>query len=212
MDFYPIVIVFVEKAIGWFYKYGCGSPLIVTNLVESVAELLEQSGKPQYKRKAFDLYNRAAEMGSTKAQINLAEMYRCGIEEVVNKDIKEAFEWYKKAADEAVDFNAEETPIGRLCAGTLNAMKGNKGRKTALKLLYKYYRNGDCPEGRPQPTKAVYYMTRAAEFGDTEAQLELGEIYLNGSCEQIKDIGKAKRWLGKVSASGNAVAKQVIII
>jgi len=198
----------VEKAIGWLnsaVENGCVNPLIFTKL----GELLDLSGKPQYKRKAYELYHRAAEMGSTEAQINLAEMYRVGIEGVVNEDIKEAFEWYKKAADEAADVNAEEGAIGRLLAGTLNAMRGNEARLNALKLLYLNYLDGDCPEGRPQPTKAVYYMTRAAELGDTEAQLKLGEIYLNGSCEQIKDVKKAKRWLGKASASGNAVAKQV---
>jgi len=76
--------------------------------------------------------------------------------------------------------------------------------------LYKYYLEGDCPEGRPQPAKAVYYLTRAAELGNTEAQLNLGEICLTGSCEQIKDLVKARRWLGKASANGNIRAKQLL--
>ena len=197
-----------EKAIGWLnsaVENGCDNPVVFAKL----GTLLDLSGELQYKRRAYQLYYRAAEMGVTEAQINLAEMYRIGIEGVVNEDIKEAFEWYKKAADEAADFNAEEGAIGRLRVGTLNAMKGNEARLKALKLLYLKYRYGDCPEGRPQPTKAVSYLTRAAELGDTEAQLKLGETYLNGSCEQIKDVSRAKRWLGKASASGNAVAKQV---
>ena len=206
VDFY--LIACAEKVIGWLNSAAendCFNPLIFTKL----GELLDLSGKPQYKRKAYELYHRAVEMGDTEAKINLAEMYRCGVEGVVNEDIKEAFEWYKKAAGEAADFNAEDGAIGRLRVVTLNAVKGNEARQTALKLLFKYYLDGDCPEGRPQPTKAVYYLTRAAEMGDTEAQLELGEIYLNGSCEQMKDVSRAKRWLGKASTRGNAVAKQV---
>ena len=198
----------VEKAIGWLnsaVENGCVNPAICTKL----GELLDLTGKLQYKGKAYEMYRRAAEMGSTEAQINLAEMYRIGIDGVVNEDIKEAFEWYKKATDEAADFNADEGEIDRLLKGTLNAMKGNEARLEALKRLYLNYLDGVCPEGRPQPTKGVHYMTRAAELGDTEAQLKLGKICLNGSCEQIKDFKKAKRWLSKASASGNAVAKQV---
>ena len=137
-------------------------------------------------------------------------MYRCGVEGVVNEDIKEAFDWYKKAADES---ESEATSgyggIDRYIVGTMKRMGSGETRLRALRLLYKYYLDGDCPEGRPQPTKAVYYITKAAELGDTEAQLKLGQVYLTGSCEQIKDVQKAKRWLGKAAASGNVMAKQV---
>ena len=156
------------------------------------------------------MYHRAAKLGSTEAQLNLAEMYRLGVEGVVNEDIKEAFEWYKKAADEiTVDVNTELGTTGRLFAGTMKAVDGNRAKQKALKHMYLNYFDGDCPEGRPQPTKGVYYLTRAAELGDTEAQLKLGKIYLNGSCEQIKDVKRARRWLGKAAASGDVIAKQV---
>ena len=201
----------VEKAIGWLTSAvdnGCVLPFIFTRL----GTLLDGKGTPHYQRKAYEMYHRAAEMGSTEAQINLAEMYRCGVEGVLNEDIKEAFEWYKKAADESeVETSAALGEVGRLVAGTMktieNALDG--ARKKALTLLHKYYLDGDCPEGRPQPTKAVYYLTRAAVLGDTEAQLKLGQIYLTGSCEQIKDVKKAKRWLGKAAASGDVMANQV---
>ena len=201
----------VDKAIGWLNSAvdsGFDDPWIYLIL----GQVMDLTSEPQYKRKVYELYHRAAEMGITEAQINLAEIYRCGLEGVVNEDLKESFEWYKKAADEAADFNAEEGAIDRLRTWTLNAIRGNEARLKALRLLYMNYNDGYCPEGRPQPTKAIYYLTRAAELGDTEAQLELGQICLAGSCEQIKDVKKAKRWLGKASASGNAVAKQVIIV
>lgn len=200
-----------EKAIGWLNtarENGYNLPFVLAKL----GELLDRKGTPQHRRKAYEMYHKAAELGCTDSQLNLAEMYRCGVEGVVNEDLKEAFKWYKKAADESsVDVNADLGGIGRLVAGTMktmgNALVGTN--KKALTLLYKYYLEGDCPEGRPQPTKAVHYLTRAAELGDTEAQRKLGEIYLSGSCEQIKDVKKARRWLGKASACGDAMAKQV---
>ena len=202
----------VERAIGWLntaVDNGCVLPFILTRL----ATLLDGKGTPHYQRKAYEVYHRAAKLGCAQSQLYLAEMYRCGVEGVVNKDIKEAFEWYKKAADESESEAATDLRgVGRLVAGTMKTMGnavGGGARKKALTLLHKYYLDGDCPEGRPQPTKAVYYLTRAAELGDTEAQLKLGEVYMTGSCEQIKDVKKAKRWLGKAAASGDVMANQV---
>ena len=201
----------VEKAIGWLNSAvdnGCVLPFIFTTL----GALLDEKGTPYSHGKAYEMYHRGAKLGCAQSQLNLAEMYRCGVKGVVNEDIKEAFEWYKKAADES-EFEASRDPGGldRLVAGTMKIMGNALGgaRKRALTLLYKYYLDGDCPEGRPQPTKAVYYLTRAAELGDTGAQLKLGQIYLNGTCEQIKDVKKAKRWLGKAAASGDVMASQV---
>ena len=199
----------MRKATGWLntaVENGCDHPLMLTRL----GELLDLTGTPQNQRKAYERYRRAAGLGCGESQINLAEMYRCGVEGVVNEDIKEAFDWYKKAADES---ESEATSgyggIDRYIVGTMKRMGSGETRLRALRLLYKYYLDGDCPEGRPQPTKAVYYITKAAELGDTEAQLKLGQVYLTGSCEQIKDVQKAKRWLGKAAASGNVMAKQV---
>ena len=136
-------------------------------------------------------------------------MYRNGVKGVVNEDLKEAFKWYKMAAEEDESCLEGDT-FRRWFVGTMkilgNALGGTK--LTALKLLSKYYREGDCPEGQPQPAKAIYYLTRAAELGDVEAQLEVGQTYLTGN-GTMKDITKARRWLGKASASGDIRAKQV---
>ena len=200
-----------EKAIGWL-STAIDNGHVLPFTLSKLGELLDRKGTLQCQRKAYEMYHRAAKLGSNEAQLNLAEMYRCGVKGVVNEDIKEAFEWYKKAADEStVDVNTELGAIGRLFAGTMKKMGNALGgaRQKALTLLYRYYLEGDCPEGRPQPTIAVYYLTRAAELGDTEAQLRLGQIYLSGSCEQIKDVRKARRWLEKAAASGDVMAKQV---
>ena len=199
----------MEKATGWLHSAvdnGCVHPLIFTRL----GELLDLTGTPHYQRKANEMYQRAAKLGCAESQLNLAEMYRCGVEGVVNEDIKEAFEWYKKAADESeVEATTGYGGIDRYIVGTMKRVGNGETRLDALRLLHRYYLEGDCPEGRPQPTKAVYYLTRAAELGDTEAQLKLGQVHMTESCEQIKDVKKAKRWLGKAAASGNVMASQV---
>ena len=201
-----------DKAIGWLnsaVEKGYELPSILGKL----GELLDRKGTLPCQRKAHEMYHRAAKLGCTSSQLNLAEMYRCGVEGVVNEDLKEAFKWFKIAADEDTTGHGVEDlgEFGRLLAGTMkklgDAVGGTKLR--ALTSLYKYYLEGDCPEGQPQPAKAVHYLTRAAELGDTEAQLSLGQIYLNGSCEQNKDIERARRWLGKASASGDVRANQV---
>ena len=198
-----------DKAIGWLnaaVEKGYEFPFIL----EKLGELLDRKGTELYHQKAYEMYHRAARLGSTTSQLNLAEMYRCGVEGVVNEDLKEAFKWYKKAAgEEVVDVSSDLGVFGRLCAGTMTKLGNVDTKHRALMSLYKYYLEGDCPEGRPQPTKAVYYLTRAAELGDTEAQLTLGQIYLAGSCEQIKDVAKARRWLRKASANGDVRAKRV---
>ena len=117
---------------------------------------------------------------------------------------------YKMAADE--DRLSNVGTLDELLPGamkTVDKIRGSVLKFRALRLLFKYYLKGDCPEGRPQPTKAVYYLTRTAELGDTEAQLELGQIYLHGGCEQLGDVAKARRWLQKASAHGDVRAKQV---
>ncbi|XP_068689389.1 uncharacterized protein [Montipora foliosa] len=204
----------IDKAIGWLscaVEKGYDPPFVLGKL----GEVLDQKGTPQHRRKAYEMYQRAARFGYTSSQINLAEMYRCGVEGVVDEDMEEAFQWYKKAAGEDLSdvYNSDLGPFERLLEGTLKKVEntlGDSQKKMALRCLYKYYLEGDCPEGKPQPTKAVYYLTRAAELGDTEAQLELGQVYLNGSCEQLKDLAKAKRWLEKAASKGNISAKRLL--
>jgi TPR repeat protein len=50
------------------------------------------------KRKAFELYQKAADLGNSIAQYNLALMYENG--EGVDKNIDQAFYWYEKSADQ----------------------------------------------------------------------------------------------------------------
>ena len=202
-----------KKAIGWLdtaVQNGCTVP----SVMQELGQFLDFTGEPHNQRKAYDLYHEAARLGSTSAQLNLAEMYQCGVKRVVDKDIKEAFEWYKKAAGEStVEYATEMGSLGLLIAGTMNKIENSHDdfRQKALTSLYKYYLLGDCPEGKPQPTKAVHYLTRAAELGNTEAQLKLGQIYLEGSCEQIRDLGRRNGGLKKLLLAVMSWLKRLVL-
>ncbi|XP_031552585.1 uncharacterized protein LOC116289785 [Actinia tenebrosa] len=164
-----------------------------------------------HQRRAFELFLQAARLDDTLAQLNLAESYRCGTEGVVQRDIEEAFKWYRRAAgEEPHNDEQEDSPFLRLTGlltGMLRQMHvGSKFK--ALKMLYQNYLDGDCPEGEPQPVKALYYLKKAAELGDPEAQKDLGLAYLTGESGHPKDLDKAKRWLGKAAKNGEQEAKQ----
>ena len=50
------------------------------------------------KKKAFDLYQKAANVGNSQAQYNLAFMYEFGYGTAI--DMNKAFHWYKKSAEQ----------------------------------------------------------------------------------------------------------------
>lgn len=62
-----------EKAIGWLdttVQNGCFNPLVLQKL----GQLLDLTGEPHNQRKVYDLYHKAARLGSTSAQLNLADI------------------------------------------------------------------------------------------------------------------------------------------
>jgi hypothetical protein len=154
----------------------------------------------------------AVNLGSVRAGINLAEMYRCGVMGVVNEDLEEAFTWYRRAAgEESFNDEYEDSSLPSACLkGTMRNVDIDS-KFSALRKLHKYYMSGDCPERKPQPIKALYYLKKAAELGDTEAQKDLGLSYLTGESGQPKDLDKAKRWLGKAANNGDQEAMEVIL-
>ena len=59
------------------------------------------SGVGKDKKRAFEYYKQAAEMGHPKAQFNLAQLYEFG--NGVGMDIDMAKYWYKKAANQGLE-------------------------------------------------------------------------------------------------------------
>ncbi|KAK3707092.1 hypothetical protein QZH41_004163 [Actinostola sp. cb2023] len=200
----------LDSAIGWMESsIEHGNP--VPSGICDLGTMYDLKGTTSYQRKAYEMYLKAAPFGVVRAELNLAEIYRCGVEGVVTEDLKEAFKWYRRAAgEEKVDLDETGEGISRemsLMRGTLRRL-GIDTKIKALRLLHKYYMSGECPEGKPQPLKAIYYLKRAAEIGDIESQKELGLTYLTGVSEVPKDLEKAKRWLRKAANHGSIEAKE----
>ncbi|XP_031557040.1 uncharacterized protein LOC116293714 [Actinia tenebrosa] len=201
----------LDSAIGWYESSIHGGNCIPTSIL-SLGTLHDIKGTVRHQRRAYELYVQAASLGSLQAASNVAEMFRCGVEGVVNEDLQEAFKWYRRAAGEE-PFSDEQgdtsNPSSYLIKGTMRNL-GIDAKLEALKRLHKYYMAGECPEGQPQPFKAVHYLKKAAELGDPEAQRVLGLSYLTGESGNPKDLNKAKRWLGKAANSDDQEAKQAL--
>ena len=71
-----------DQAIGWLsaaVDNGCALPAVLLQL----GTLYDNKGSVEgsvYQRKAYELYHKAAELGCVAAELNLGEIYRCGLE------------------------------------------------------------------------------------------------------------------------------------
>ena len=145
-----------------------------------------------------------AEEGYAPAQGNIADFY------LNDKNYKEAFEWYSKAAnngDVRAQFNLSIFyQNGIYVQQDLDAKMywlekaGENGYGEAASLLANIYlfTNGDAQKG-------PYWAEKAAEAGDVIWQCNLGTFYL-GKFGFPKDIAKAKYWTEKAAEQGDTTA------
>lgn len=120
---------------------------------------------------AMHYFGLAAQQGSTYAMAYLARGYQFGLSGL-NKDLKEAAIWWRKAAD-----------------------AGDPG---AADILGAFYEEGD---GVPQSfSEALKWYRLSAEAGDGQAQQSLGEMYVKGIGVQ-RDRVQAHMWLNLACAN-----------
>jgi len=156
---------------------------------------------------AIKWYQRAAAQGFGSAELNIAQMYEKGIGVKENK--AEARLRYRKLAD-AGDGEARWR-AARLAAA-------DQDYAEALKFYNRSIRDGDqramvelgqmYEEGRGVPKDvrhAVELYERAAEQSRW-ARAKLGAMYLEGNGIP-KDYEKARSWLQRAAADGNAAAR-----
>ena len=129
--------------------------------------------------KSIDWFKRAAncEIPNADAMCNLGEAYLEG--KGVEKDVKEAEKWYRKAAD--------------------------TGESDAEAVLGTKYYNGDF--GEPNYTKAKKWWERAGEHGDSAAMFNLATSYRDGDFGE-KDIKQWIYWVERSIAKGNVKAME----
>ncbi|GBC02992.1 hypothetical protein RclHR1_04920001 [Rhizophagus clarus] len=123
-----------------------------------------------YCRKAFELYQKAANLGNNIAQFNLAFMYDKG--EYVDKDDDKAFELFKKSAEGEYPggiselgycyYNGIGTDVDKQKAFELYRKAANLRSSTAQYNLAFMYENEEIVKNINQ---AIYWYNKSAEQG-----------------------------------------------
>lgn len=165
--------------------------------------------------KAFEIYYiLAKDNNDTKAQYNTALMFLKG--QGVNKSNKDALYWYTKAANQnhapsqyalgymyQKDAKTNPTLIKQAQYWYGRAMKNNF-REAYTNMAFLYY-NGYAKIIPKDIHKAIILFTKAAEMGDSNAQLNLGIIY-GWSDEILKNKLKSYSYLKQALENGNGQA------
>lgn len=174
--------------LGWAYVWGDGA-----------AQQLD---------KGLELLRAAAQRDHSASQVALGRLYLNG-HAGVKQNYKEAFKWYKKAADQG-------SAHGQYSIGYMyekgrsvkkdrrealewykkSEAKGHKEAKRAVERLEKYFADGDSVDAN----------LRAAERGDLKAQLLLAESYRNGRGVKA-DLNTAEKWYLKAAEQGDLQAQ-----
>jgi len=157
----------------------------------------------------------AAKAGYPLAQYNLGWMYLNA--RGVKQDIKEAFVWFQKAANQNepnAQFNmGAASEIGDEKAGIPQSLEtalqwyeksANQGNSAAQYNLGTLYDNG---RGVPQDTqKSVEFYIQSAQQGYPPAQFSLGVAYYLGEGIEQNDV-EAYAWFNIIAETGNPTAK-----
>jgi uncharacterized protein len=138
----------------------------------------------------------AASKGHALAQWKLARMYSEG--DGVPHDDYKAFQYYQAIVD-AHGEDSPDTPQARFVS-------------SAIVALGSYYLTG-IPNSRIQPNTRhanEMFQYAATYFGDSDAQYNLGRIYLDGNAAQQRDPMMAARWLRLAADKGHHPAQAVL--
>lgn len=189
-------------ALGRFYKQGIGvkpdfpravdflnrsaqknTPLAFYELGLLFEEGQDSSGRGVFQnlQKARELYLKAGDLGVLEGYLKVAQFYEQGIG--VDRNLQSAMEYYTKVAGMAQDDTTK--------------------RQYAALLTQLYMRIGAEEKDR---VKAMGWYLKAAEGGDTEAELIVARGYMNGSFGDRPDEAKAKIWFEKLAAKDNVEA------
>ncbi len=164
---------------------------------------LSTSAKPDYYIKgdkaysngdyfeAFQYYEKAAkEDGNVSAMVAIGRLYEKG--QGVSKDINEAINWYRKAANKG---NA-------LAKSKLNELTQPSKSMSAVEC----YNKGVDAQDAGNYAEALKWYKQAAQKGDLEAQNNIGYYYSKGM-GVTQDLAEALKWYLKAAEGGSAEAQ-----
>jgi TPR repeat protein len=147
-------------------------------------------------KNSVDALQFAAEGGESLARWKLGRMYADG-DGVARDDIK-AYHYFSQIV---ADYNEDDV------AGRETAVISS-----AFVALGVYNLNGIAHSGvKPNPDRAIEMFHYAAtNFGDANAQYNLGRLYFDGPPGVGRDTRQAARWLSLAADKGNAPAQAVL--
>lgn len=179
--------------------------LVTTSLAFAILGGLcdEGGGGPVDRRRAFEMYMNAAEMGLGMAQFNVAEMYMHAVPDVVERDYEKAVLWFERVVSESA--GSPEMNKDRKYFMQLNKRKITF-QLESLKDLFILYLDRETGLGC-HPVKALVALFEAAKYCP-EAQTWLG-AYLCVGPGQFADKRKARIWLRKAAVAANRTATWV---
>ncbi|MGD9639458.1 MAG: tetratricopeptide repeat protein [Alphaproteobacteria bacterium] len=189
------------------------TPSVETKKEESSAP--DNNAKLQISR---DELIKRGESGDIKSQILLGDMYRLdGTEYGFTQDAKEAFKWYKKAADQGDAFaqynlaflyyDGEGVEQDYKSAFEWFKKSAEQGYIEGQYNLASLYRMGRGVEANPE--EAFKWLERAANQGYDQAQLAMGTLYEAGQIVD-KDPMKALMWMTLLSQNGEEQTKEYL--
>jgi uncharacterized protein len=145
------------------------------------------------KSEAVEAYKYAAEKGHPGAQWKLAHMYAEG--DGVKEDDFHAYQIFEKIVHDGADPGTQDQSY---VADALCALAG-------------YVRKGipNSPVVANPVMARELYLQAAANFGDADAQYELGRMLLKGEGGDANAV-QAARWLSLASKKGNANAEALL--
>ena len=163
--------------------------------------------------KAMEYYQKSADMGNTKAWIDLGGIYYNG--DGVSQDYNKAMEYFRRAADEnepgalfmlgqmfrfGEGIEKDDNKAFRYMQDAISACQDNAEddlwRRAALYAVGQMYREGHGTE--KDASKGFKYLLQSAELGDTDAMNAVGFMYEDGE-GVANDIFKAKDWYTKAA-------------
>ena len=164
-------------------------------------------GVQQDYRKAFDYYQKAADLGNSDAMLSIGVLYANGTGVV--KNLKEAAKWFKAAAElgnvyaqyylgrmyrfgEGIDQDQKEA------AKWFKAAAEQGSCSAQFSLGYMYQTGQGVPKN---PAEAIRWYTAAAEQGDVYSQYNLARLYDDGK-DIPRDRQKALFWYRKAAEQG----------
>jgi hypothetical protein len=159
-----------------------------------------KSGTKAYKKGDLASASRALEFAAGKghalAQWKLARMYSEG--DGVPRDDVKAFEYYRAIVDAHSD-DSPDTAQARFVS-------------SAMVALGSYYLTG-IPNSAVNPDQqraAQLFQYAATYFGDSDAQYNLGRMYLDGGPDRPRDAMMAARWLRLSANKGQHQAQAIL--